>query len=116
MGLAVPLYSLVSCSLPFAPEAGCCKERRRSTIRNVARESSFAVFLKIMSGFHFENVTLTITPKVNRPWLFERLKNSLQLLAIPSDVKPGQFPDFVHAADEITSEFNHLRMAFAGSF
>jgi hypothetical protein len=52
----------------------------------------------------------------NRPWLSERLKHSLQLLACPADIQLGKFPSFVHAPDEMTLDFANFRAAFVSNF
>jgi hypothetical protein len=54
--------------------------------------------------------------EVNRLWLFERLKHSLQLLACPPEIQLGKFPDFVHAPDELALDFDDFRMAFVSNF
>ena len=54
--------------------------------------------------------------EVNRPWLFERLKYSLQLLACPPEIQLEKFPAFVHGPDELALDFDNFRMACAGNF
>ena len=54
--------------------------------------------------------------EVNRLWLFERLKHSLQLLACPPEIQLRKFPDFVHAPDELALDFDNFRMAFVSNF
>ena len=45
--------------------------------------------------------------EVNRLWLFEHLKHSLQLLAFPPEIQLGKFPDFVTAADDLAENFDN---------
>jgi hypothetical protein len=54
--------------------------------------------------------------EANRPWILERRKNSVQLLACPGEIQLGKFPDFVHAPDELALDFDNFRMAFVGNF
>jgi hypothetical protein len=54
--------------------------------------------------------------EVNRPWLSERLKHSLQLLACPAEIQLTKFPPFVHAPDEMASDFDNFQEAFVGNF
>jgi hypothetical protein len=54
--------------------------------------------------------------EVNRPWLFERLKHSLQLLACPPEIQVRKFPDFVSAPDELVLDFANFQMAVVGNF
>jgi hypothetical protein len=54
--------------------------------------------------------------EVNRAWVFERMKHSLQLLACPPEVQLGKFPDFVRPADELAEDFDNFRGAFVGNF
>lgn len=51
----------------------------------------------------------------NRPWVTERLKQSLQLLACSPEIQLGKFPPFVHAPDEIALDFDNFRSAFVGN-
>ena len=67
-------------------------------------------------GIHFERVTLVTMHEVNRPWLFQQMKNSLQLLACPPKIQLGQFPEFVHTPDELTLGFDDFRRALVGNF
>jgi hypothetical protein len=53
--------------------------------------------------------------KVNRQGLFERMKESLQLLACPAEIQLTKFPDFVHSPDELALDFNSFRMAIVGN-
>ena len=54
--------------------------------------------------------------EANRPWLSERLKHSLQLLACPAEIQLKKFPPFVHAPDEMALDFDNFRSAFVGNF
>ena len=45
--------------------------------------------------------------EVDRAWIFERLKHSIQLLALPPEVQPALLPDFVCKADELALDFDH---------
>jgi hypothetical protein len=54
--------------------------------------------------------------QVNRPWIAERLMQSLQLLACPPEIQLGKFPPFVHAPDEMALDFDNFRSAFVGNF
>jgi hypothetical protein len=66
-------------------------------------------------GVLFGRDTLMIMPEVNRAWLRERLKNSIQLLACPADVQLGHFPHFVRAPDELALEFDDCLEAFVSN-
>jgi hypothetical protein len=54
--------------------------------------------------------------QVNRQWLFERMKESLQLLACPAEIQLRKFPDFVHLPDELALDFNNFRLAIVNNF
>jgi hypothetical protein len=54
--------------------------------------------------------------EANRPWILERWKNSVQLLACPAEIQLGKFPDFVQAPDELALDFDNFRTAFEGNF
>jgi hypothetical protein len=54
--------------------------------------------------------------EVNRPWLSERLKHSLQLLACPAEIQLTKFPPFVHGPDEMALDFDNFHEAFVGNF
>jgi hypothetical protein len=54
--------------------------------------------------------------EINRPWVTERLKQSLQLLACASEIQLTKFPSFIHAPDEMALDFDNFRSAFVGSF
>jgi len=54
--------------------------------------------------------------EVNRPWIFDRLKRSLQLLACPPEIQLGKFADFVHVPDELALDFAHFRMVSVDNF
>jgi hypothetical protein len=54
--------------------------------------------------------------QVNRPWVTERLMQSLQLLACSPEIQLGKFPPFVHAPDEMALDFDNFRSAFVGNF
>jgi hypothetical protein len=54
--------------------------------------------------------------EVNRAWLFEGLKHSLQLLACAPEIQFRHFPDFVHVPDELALDFDNLRTACVGNF
>jgi hypothetical protein len=42
-------------------------------------------------------------------WIWQRLKQSLQALAMPAEIQPSLFPDFVCKADELALDFDHWR-------
>lgn len=54
--------------------------------------------------------------QINRPWITDRLKQSLQLLACPPEIQLGKFPSLVHAPDEMALDFDNFRSAFVGNF
>jgi hypothetical protein len=54
--------------------------------------------------------------EANRAWLFERLKQSLQLLACAPEIQLRYFPDFVHMPDEFALDFENFRTACVGKF
>jgi hypothetical protein len=54
--------------------------------------------------------------QVNRPWITERLMQSLQLLACPPEIQLGKFPPFVHAPDEMAEDFHNFRLTFIDNF
>jgi hypothetical protein len=54
-------------------------------------------------------------PEVDRIWLRERVKNSIQLLACPPEIQLGHFPDFVHPPDELALEFDDFLEAFVSN-
>lgn len=54
--------------------------------------------------------------QVNRPWITERLMQSLQLLACSPEIQLGKFPSFVHAPDEMALDFDNFRSAFVENF
>jgi hypothetical protein len=45
-----------------------------------------------------------------RHWILERLKHSLQALAIPASEQVSLFPDFVIKTEELILEFEHWRV------
>lgn len=49
----------------------------------------------------------------NRPWVTERLKQSLQLLACSPETR--EVSPFVHAPDEMALDFDNFRSAFVGN-
>jgi len=53
--------------------------------------------------------------QVNRPWITERLMQSLQLLACPPEIQLRKFPPFVHAPDEMALDFDNFRSAYVGN-
>jgi hypothetical protein len=55
-------------------------------------------------------------PLVNRTWIFERLKHSIQLLACPAEVQLRMMPDFVCKADELTLDFEHWKDVVLADF
>jgi|HubBroStandDraft_3_1064219.scaffolds.fasta_scaffold562906_2 hypothetical protein len=54
--------------------------------------------------------------EANRPWLTERFKHALQLLACAPEIQFGKFPDFARVPDELALEFDNFRVAFVGNF
>ena len=54
--------------------------------------------------------------EANRPWISERLKHCLQLLACPAEVQLAKFPPFVHTPDEMAEDFDNFRLAFVDNF
>jgi hypothetical protein len=55
-------------------------------------------------------------PEANRPWLTERFKHSLQLLACPPEIQFSKSPVSAHVPDELALVFDHFRGAFVGNF
>ena len=45
----------------------------------------------------------------NKQWIVERLKHSLQALALPASAQLLLFPDFVVKTDELVLDFHHWR-------
>jgi hypothetical protein len=54
--------------------------------------------------------------KVNRASIFERLKHSIQLLALPPEIQLALLPDFVCKADELALDFDHWRDVAVSNF
>lgn len=46
--------------------------------------------------------------ELNAPWVWIRLKHSLQALALSSDVQLSLFPDFVGKPDELALDFDNF--------
>ena len=51
-----------------------------------------------------------------RYWILERLKHSLQHLAIPAPRQVALFPDFVVKTDELVLAFDHWRLCAVGNY
>lgn len=49
-------------------------------------------------------------------WIFERLKGSLQALALPAAAQLAYFPDFVVKTDELVLDFDHWRDCAVGNY
>ena len=49
-------------------------------------------------------------------WIMERLKHSLQALALPAAAQVLQFPDFVVKTDELVLDFDHWRDCAVGNY
>jgi hypothetical protein len=49
-------------------------------------------------------------------WIFERLKHSLQALALPPAEQASLFPDFVDKTDELLLSFDHWRVCAVGNY
>jgi len=54
--------------------------------------------------------------KVDRVWVFERLKHSIQLLASPAEVQLVLLPDFACKADELALDFDQWRDVAVSNF
>jgi hypothetical protein len=63
-----------------------------------------------------DRASLSAMQAADGPWLSERLKHSLQLLASPAEIQLSKFPPFVHAPDEMALDFQNFHAAFVGSF
>lgn len=49
-------------------------------------------------------------------WIFERLKHSLQAMALPATGQVAYFPDFVVKTDELVLDFDHWRYCSVGNY
>jgi hypothetical protein len=49
-----------------------------------------------------------VVAEIDVPWVWLRLKHSLQALSMPADVQLGLFPDFVSKADELALDFDNF--------
>jgi hypothetical protein len=47
--------------------------------------------------------------QLRKRWIFERLKHSVQALALPATAQLSLLPDFVVKADELVLDFDHWR-------
>ncbi|MGB8325380.1 MAG: hypothetical protein WCE52_20645 [Candidatus Acidiferrum sp.] len=54
--------------------------------------------------------------EVKRIWLFDRLKDSVALLAAPPDIQLREMPISGRKADELFLRFDHWRMKVVGTF
>ncbi len=59
---------------------------------------------------------MTINQQAQKDWVFQRLKHSLQALALPGDQQAQRFPDGVVVADELVLDFNHWQSCAIESY
>ena len=49
-------------------------------------------------------------------WIYERLKHSLQAMALPATAQLSYLPDFVVKTDELVLDFDHWRDCAVGNY
>ena len=56
-----------------------------------------------------------MNPKAQKEWILERLKHSLQALALPGEQQVQLFPRGVVVTDELVLDFDHWRSCVVGN-